>query len=65
MQNLLVPREASRIFQRAASGAGEQPRRRIIFVAETAGDDFESVKPAVTEVVLIERRPRPCGEKLV
>lgn len=65
IHDLLVTRETSRVFQRAAAGSIDQPGRRRIVVCGPAGNQPEPVKPAVTEVVLVERLARPQREQLI
>lgn len=65
VQNLLEPGHASGIFQGSAPGAVEQPRRRRSLRRRAAGNQLEPVKPAVAEVVLIERDPGSSRQQLI
>src|SRR5438105_2969074 len=59
----LEPRETSGIFRRATGGTVDQPYRLTGCVRGPASDQLEPVKPAVAEVVLIERGPGSRLEK--
>ena len=65
IQNPLEPGHASGIFQRAAPGSADQPRRRSSLCRWAAGNQLDPVEPAVAEIVLIERRPRSARQKLI
>ncbi len=65
IHDVLVTRHTSGVFQRAAPGAVDQADRRTVFVYEPVGNQFEPVKPAVSEVVFVERLARPQCEQLI
>ena len=66
VQNLLEPGHTAGVFQRAAPrSGGDQPRRRIGLRRWAAGNQFDPVKPAVAEIVLVERHPRSTRQNLI
>jgi len=51
----LVAGQSSGIFERAAPGAVDQAGLRTVCFCGPAGNELEPVKPAVSEVVFVER----------
>ena len=59
IDKFLTAGETSGVFQRSPPGTVDQAGQRTVVVRGPAGNELEPMKPAVTEVILVERFPEP------